>query len=193
MTECKHQWEMTDVQMGYIAFEKCFHCDGIRTYFSTEDSFLLGDKYREGPHFWSRVDNAQSFQFNLTCAKCKEIENYDNLMGLMYCTGCLQDCDIEILQKKYNKDRAMVLVAFGFFPESKLNPITPFKIDLLTDYFNQRRDTSRSKIKILPFDLIKDLSLCRGDFLHDMGMLSQEPPGERQPVFWQEKKLNNIT
>lgn len=188
MSECKHHWEMTDVQFGYVAFEKCFHCNGIRTYFSKEDSFLLGDKYREGSHFWSRVDNAQSLQFNLYCKKCKQLESFDSLMGLMFCTGCLPDCDIEILQKKYQGERTMILVAFGFFPKAKKNPIPPYKLELLSDYFNQNRDTSRSKIKILSFDLIKDLSLCRGDFLHDVGMLSQEPPGERQPVFWKNNK-----
>lgn len=183
MSECKHKWEMIDIHSGYVAFEKCFHCDGIRTYFSEEESFLLGDKYREGPHFWSRVDNAQSFRFNLKCSRCSIVENNNELMGFMHCTGCMEDCDLDVLQKKYEAENTWVIVAFGFFPEAKKKPITPYKLDILSDYFNQRRDTSRSKIKVLSFDMIKDFSQCRGDFLHDVGMLSQEPPGERKLLF----------
>jgi len=76
-----------------------------------------------------------------------------------------------------------VLVAFGHFPEVKTNPIPPFKLDVLTDYFNQHRDVSRSRMKIVSFELIKDLSLCKGEFIHDVGMLSEEPPKERKLVF----------
>jgi hypothetical protein len=75
------------------------------------------------------------------------------------------------------------LVAFGFLPEAKTKPIPERKLQVLTDYFNQRRDTSRSTIKIVWFDQIKSLSLCRGEFIHDVGMLSLEAPEERKPLF----------
>ena len=71
----------------------------------------------------------------------------------------------------------------GFIHKAGRQPITQRKLEILTDYFNQRRDTSRSRIKILSFELIADLSHCRGDFIHDVGMLSTEPPKERQPLF----------
>lgn len=183
MSECKHTWEMIDIRFGYVAFEKCFHCDGIRTYFSEDDNFLLGDKYREGAHFWTRVDNAQTFQFNLQCHRCKETENFGELMGLMYCTDCMADCDLAVLQKKYEQQGVGMLIAFGFFPQAMRKPIPPYKLEILSEYFNQRRDSSRKNIKFMSFDLIKDLSLCRGDFLHDIGMLSQEPVTERKSYF----------
>jgi hypothetical protein len=104
-------------------------------------------------------------------------------MGLLHCSGCLPACEVEILQKKYEAERTWILVAFGFLPQAKTKPIPPYKLDILTDYFNQRRDTSRSRIKIVPFNLIKDLSLCKGDFIHDVEMLSLEPPGVRKPLF----------
>jgi len=183
MSECQHQWKMANIQFGFVVFEKCFHCNGLRTYFSTEDTPILGDKYREGDHYWSRVENAQSFRFDLQCTKCNHLEKYDDLMGLLHCTGCLPDCEVEILRKKYEAERTWILVAFGFLPKAKTEPIPTYKLDTLTDYFNQRRDTSRSRIKIVPFNLIADLSLCKGDFIHDVGMLSLEPPKERKPLF----------
>jgi hypothetical protein len=180
---CGHRWEMTNINFGFVVFEKCFHCNGLRTYFSMEDTPILGDKYREGDHFWSRVENAQSFRFDLRCTKCGHSEKFEDLMGLLHCTGCLPDCEVEILRKKYEKERTWILVAFGFLPKAKTELIPSYKLDILTDYFNQRRDTSRSRIKIVSFNLIEDLSLCRGDFIHDVGMLSLEPPEERKPLF----------
>lgn len=183
MAECQHQWQMINIQFGFVVFEKCFHCNSLRTYFSMEDTAILGDKYREGDHYWSRVENAQSFRFDLQCTRCKHLEKFGDLMGLLYCTGCLPDCKVEILQKKYEAEKTWILVAFGFLPEAKTKPIPSYKLEILTDYFNQRRDTTRSRIKIVPFNLIEDISRCEGDFIHDVGMLSTESPERRKPPF----------
>ena len=174
---------MTNIQFGFVVFEKCFHCNGLRTYFSVEDIPILGDKYREGDCFWSRVENAQSFRFDLQCTRCNHVEKFDEFMGLMHCTGCLDDCPVEILRKKYEAERTWVLVAFGFLPREEGKPLPSYKIDIITDYFNQVRDTSRSRIKIISYDLIGDLSRCKGDFMHDVGMLSLEPPEPRKSLF----------
>ena len=183
MAECQHRWDMTDVEFGFVVFEKCYHCKQIRTFFTTEDTPVLWDKYREGDCFWSRVEVAQSFRFNLKCAKCNHVEKLDDLMGFLFCTSCMDDCEVEILQKKHEAERTWVLVAFGHFPEVKTKPVPAHKMDVLTDYFNQRRDTSRSRMKIVSCGLIKDLSRCKGEFIHDVGMLSEEPPKERKPIF----------
>jgi hypothetical protein len=183
MPECQHQWKMTNIQFGFVVFEKCFHCGSLRTYFSGEDIPILGDKYREGDCYWSRVENAQSFRFDLQCTKCNHLEKFKDLMGLLHCTGCLPDCGVEILRKKYEAERTWVMVAFGFLPKAKEKPIPEYKLDILSDYFNHGRDINRSRIKIVPFNLIKDLSRCKGDFVHDVGMLSLEPPEERKPLF----------
>jgi hypothetical protein len=183
MPECQHQWEMTDIQFGFMTFEKCYHCNGLRNYFSVDDNPILGGKYREGACFWSQVENAQSFRFNLKCRKCQRLEKFDDLLGLLHCTGCLSDCPVEILRQQYEAKRTWITVAFGLVDKKKMIPFAPGKLDILTDYFNQRRDTSRSTIKVIPFDLIKDLSRCKGDFVNDVGMLSLEPPPERKPLF----------
>jgi hypothetical protein len=184
-SDCKHVWEMANIQFGFVVFEKCFHCNGLRTYFTLEHITYLGDKYREGDHFWSRVENAQTFRFDLRCARCGRVEKFDDLMGLLYCTGCLPDCPVEIQRQKLEAERTWVVLASGFLTEGQVRPrvIPSEKLETLADYFNQRRDTSRSRIAILPFDLAGGFVECKAEFLHDVGMLSQEPPRERKQLF----------
>lgn len=180
MSECQHQWKMTNIRFGFTVFEKCAQTREVRTYFAEEDTW---DQYREGDKKWTIVENAQTFRFNLTCSKCGQVEDFKDLMGLLYCTGCLADCEAEIVRQEGLKNKVFTLVAFGFLPESIDNPMPQEKLDILSEHFNQRRDTSRSTVKIVPFRLIKDVSLCKGEFIHDVGMLSLEPPDERKPLF----------
>jgi hypothetical protein len=175
---------MVNVQFGFVAFERCYHCQGLRTFFSQEQNPFLGEKYREGDHFWSRFENAQSFRFDLRCSECSQVERFDDLMGLLYCTGCLPECTVDVLRRRHEAEGKWVLVAFGFLPDANTppRPIPEVKLEILSDYFNQRRRSGRARIAVVPFTLIPNVSLCRGDFLHDVGMLSQEPPAERQPL-----------
>ncbi len=183
MSECQHQWEMTNIRFGFVVFEKCSHCNGIRTFFSASGHPMVGDEYVEGEHTWRCMENAQSLQFDLQCKQCGQLEKFDDVMGFLYCTECLDDCKVAILQKKYAEKKTWVIVAFGFLPRRKDTELSPRRLKILEDYFNQRRDTSRSTIAVLSFDLIDDFSRCKGEFIHDVGMLSLEPPKERKPLF----------
>jgi hypothetical protein len=173
MPECQHRWSMTNIQFGFTVFEKCSHCQTVRTYFSEQDTW---DEYREGLCLWSIVENAQTFRFDLQCSICNQLESFEDLLGL-------PDCKVEIIRQECAARKTWLLVAFGFLPEANTRPIPERKLQILTDHFNQRRDTSRSTIKIVWFDQIKSLSLCRGEFIHDVGMLSLEAPEERKPLF----------
>ena len=185
MPGCQHQWEMTNVQFGFVVFEKCFHCDGVRTFFTREVSAILGDEYREGDHFWHRVENAQSFRFNLQCSICSGSEKFDDLMGLLYCTSCLPDCRLEARRAQLEAERTHAVLACGFLEEGKARPrqVSAHKLDELTRYFNQRRAASRSRIAIIPFDLEEGFARCKGEFLHDVGMLTPEPLTTRRSPF----------
>jgi len=183
MPECQHQWDMINIQFGKIIFEKCSHCNSLRSSFAVGDDPVPEEKYHEGECSWSRVEHAQSFRFDLQCKKCNQIEKYDELMGFMFCTGCMDDCRVEMLQRQFEPQRTSLLVAFGFLPDAKTHPIPKEKLDTLTDYFNQRRDTSRSRIKIIAFNLIDDPSLCKGIFIHDAGMLPLHVMEDRNPIF----------
>ncbi len=180
MSDCEHIWKMTNIEFGFIAFEKCSHCQAVRTHFTVDEE--SGDEYREGDCLWSRVENAQSFRFDLQCTKCNLAVKYHDLMGLLYCTSCMEDCEVEKIQKECAARKTWILVAFGFLPAKKDKPFPPHKLEILTDYFNQRRDTTRSRMKIVSHDLIEKFSLCKGEFIHDRGMLSLEVPEERKPL-----------
>jgi len=185
MTDCRHRWEMTNIRFGFVSFERCHHCKGLRTFFSPEYRPFLGEEYLEDAHHWRLVESAQSFQFDLRCSRCAHVESFSDLMGLMHCTGCLPACGVDVLRQRFESTRTWIVVAFGFLTEGPRGPqpILPHKLQMLTDYFNQRRDTSRSRIAVVSFDLISEYSVCRGDFLHDVGMLSQEPPQDRRSPF----------
>ena len=180
MSDCQHRWLMTNIEFGFIAFEKCSHCNVVRTHFSKDDA--PGDEYRDGECLWRRVESAQSFRFDLICQQCEHSETYRDLMGLLYCTSCIEECPIEVLQRKYLAEKTGILVGFGFLPRGKEPALPEAKLDILTEYFNQRRDTMRSQIKIVSYGLIDDFSICKGEFIHDRGMLSLEPPIERKPL-----------
>jgi hypothetical protein len=171
---------MVNIEYGFVVFERCSHCNTVRSHFSLDGVF--GDEYREGDCLFSDVKSAQSFRFDVQCTECDIVVKYRSLSGLLYCTGCLADCPVEIMQREYEAKKVWVLVAFGFLPVDSKKPFPPHLLEILTDYFNQRRDTSRSSIKIVSYDMIENFSLCKGEFLYDRGMLSLEPEVDREPL-----------
>lgn len=179
MSNCQHAWKMVNIQFGFNVFERCSHCQSLRTYFSPRDNW---DDYQEGECRWRIVENAQILHFDLECVKCGQREDFSDLLGLMYCTSCLDTCEVEKIRKEAEKRKTWILIAFSNLPEGLKKPVSEERLQILGDYFNQRRDTSRSTIRIIPFNLIKKISLCRGEFIHDVGMLSLEPQLERKPL-----------
>ncbi|GAB4373378.1 MAG: hypothetical protein Kow0042_17260 [Calditrichia bacterium] len=182
MSNCRHVWEMTNVQFGFVIFEKCNHCNRIRTYFSAKDFPAVGEEYREGEDTWRCMENAQSFRFDLICRKCRQVEKFYDILAFLYCTSCLPKCKIEKKQKKLEAKKTWVMVAFGHLPRSPETSLSRERLKILEKYFNQRRDTGRSRIAILSYDLIDDFSKCKGEFIHDIGMLSYEPQEIRTPL-----------
>lgn len=180
MSSCSHSWKMVNLQFGFTVFEHCSHCQGLRTYFSREGTW---DQYQEEGCLWDIVENAQTLRFDLQCQKCDEVQKYGDLLGFLYCTSCLKECEVEKIRRESEKNRTWVLVAFSFLPEGLKKPISQDRLQILADYFNQRRDTSRSTLRILPFSMIRSISHCRGEFIHDVGMLSLEPQTERKSLF----------
>jgi hypothetical protein len=171
----EHRWEMANVRYGFMISEKCFHCDKIATYFSDKEKPPL-EEYREGDHFWNVVESAQSVQFDLKCAGCGQVEEFNDLMGLMMCTGCDKDCEVDILMKKLEPERTWVYVAFGFLPIKERPQLSKEKIAILERYFNQRRKSSISRIKIVSHEMVHSYATCYAEVIRDLDLLSLTPP-----------------
>jgi len=178
MPGCGHEWEMANVTFGFVVFERCSHCLTVRTWFSNDGE--AADEYRDGACTFTAVEHAQSVRFDLRCRRCGVLEGFSDLMGLLYCTECVDDCEVRRVQRELAGQRAWPIVAFGYLPEAKARPFPEGKLEKLAEYFNQHRDVSRSRVKVLPFHLIGDISRCRGEFIHDVGVLSPEPEPERK-------------
>ncbi len=168
--KCFHSWEMFNIIPGFIITEKCFNNKKISTYFST-DSAPPFEEYREGDDFWNVVECAQSIQFGLKCTKCGTIESFDELSGLMMCTGCDEICEVNTLLKKLEPKRIWIYVAFGFLPLKIRKQLSPDKIEILEEYFNQRRKSEKSKIRIVSHEMVKDIATCYPEVIKDIAML----------------------
>lgn len=177
---CSHMWEMTNIVYGHIITEKCFHCDKISTYFMVDLKPSL-EEYREGEHFWNVMETAQSIRFDLRCPTCGLVEQFDDLMGLMMCTGCDEKCEVDVLRKKLEPEKTWIYVAFGFLPADERKQLSPEKIAILENYFNSRRKTSKSRIKIVSDEMVKSLATCYAEVIKDVDMLSLTPP-EGEPI-----------
>jgi hypothetical protein len=175
--KCAHQWSMINVQTGLIITENCFKCDKTSTYFCLEQNPPL-EEYREGDHFWNVMESAQAIRFDLQCTHCNTVETLQELAGLMMCTGCDENCKVDHIRKELEKDRIWVYVAFGFLPVDEVEQLSLEKISILEEYFNQRRRSSKSSIKIVPSDLISDIKNCYAEIIKDTGMLDLKPAGE---------------
>lgn len=173
--KCSHAWQMVNVVYGQIITEKCFHCEKLSTYFTTEMKPPL-EEYREGEHFWNVMETAQSFRFDLKCSKCGLLVPYGDLMGLMLCSGCDETCEVDIDRKKLEAERAWVYVAFGFLPVAERRQLSQEKIVILEDYFNQRRKSVTSRIKIVSHEKVKNFATCYAEVIKDVELLSLTPP-----------------
>lgn len=171
---CSHHWSMYNIRPGFIITEMCFKCHKTSTYFCYEQKPPL-EEYREGDHFWNVMESAQIIRFDLKCEKCKRIVPYDELAGLMLCTGCDENCKVDHLRRELEKERIWVYVAFGFLPRDEVKQPSQEQIAVLEEYFNQRRSSSKSKIRIVPSEMIDEIRNCYADVIKDVGMLDLRP------------------
>ncbi len=172
---CKHLWQISNIKPCFIITEFCYKCKKTTTYYSLEERPPI-EEYQEEGHFWNTLGHDQSIRFDLQCEKCGKLVKMEELAGLMMCTGCEEDCKVYSLMKDLEKERTWVYVAFGFLPFDERKQLDQEQISILEDYFNQRRKSLTSKIKIVSGDIIDNFSLCYGDIIKDEDMLSSKSP-----------------
>lgn len=175
--KCSHVWEMANVCYGFVITEQCSNSNKVVTYFDTAEPPI--EEYRDGENFWNVMETAQAIRFDLKCTQCGHEEKLDNCMGLMMCIGCHDDCEANVLMKKLEPERTWVYVAFGFLPAEENKRLSREQLNALEEYFNQRRKSATSRIKIVGDDMVKSYATCKGEVLRDLDLLSLTPPEEK--------------
>jgi hypothetical protein len=165
---------MVDVRYGYMVTEKCYHCQEERSYFAEEHT-PPKEEYRDGEHFWDYLGSSQSVRFNLMCEECGEKVVLDELLGLMTCSGCIPDCEFNMLSRICEEQKTWVYGALLCEGEEGRRPETAEKLAVLGKYFSDRVRTPGKKILVLPGWLVKDFDRCRCNVLEDVGMFQTEP------------------
>lgn len=171
---CTHSWQMTNVRYGFVVAEKCYHCKMERTYFAAEHT-PPKEEYREGEHFWDYMGSAQSVQFGLKCDRCGLEVSFDDVLGLLTCAGCTPDCDAHVMSRICEDQRIWVYVALCYQPDVVSKNEMGDRLAILSQYFNARIRTPGKKILIVPGWLVKEIDICRGTVLKDVGMFEVEP------------------
>lgn len=175
--KCSHQWKMINVVPIFIGTEKCFHCGKIVS-FSTTELNPPHEEYRDGDHFWTTMDTAQSISFDLKCTQCEKVVDYSQLLGLMMCTGCDETCKVNTLMRKLESERTWVYVAFGYLPVNEVEQLSEEQIQYLEDYFNQMRKSRQSRIKIVSHEMVDNILNCYAEVIRDVDLLTLTPPEE---------------
>lgn len=173
--KCAHTWQMVNVTPCFIITEKCYHCGKISTYFSTGHNPPM-EEYREGEHYWNFMESAQSIHFDLKCTKCNMLVKFDELLGVKMCTGCDENCEANTLLKKLEPERTWVYIAFGCLPVNEKKQLSKEKISILEEYFNQRRKSSKSRIKVISHEIVSNIEDCYAEVIKDVDMLSLTLP-----------------
>ena len=177
---CAHNWKMIDVQSGFIVTEKCFNTGEYVDYFSMEDVPPM-QEYREGDKYWIVMGADQSIRFKLKCTKCNKEIKYDNLLGIMQCTACTPDCQLNILTKVAKENRIYVYAALCF--QTKPNVVeylTLEQLSALNKLYNARLARPNKKILIVSSSLRMLPKTCKGEIFKDVGLLSEEAPEKQE-------------
>ncbi len=169
---------MVNVASGLIVMKKCFHCGKVSTCFCFHDKLPLEPCYEEG-HFWNFMEGDPTFHFDLKCTKCGTLVKFDELVGLMMCTRCDETCEVDILSRKLEPEDTRVCIALGYRPIDERRQLPREKIDILQDYINQECKSLKSKIKIVPNEMVKSIDKCYARVIEDVEMLFMAPSEEK--------------
>jgi hypothetical protein len=176
--KCSHLWETINVASGLIIMKKCFHCSKVSTCFVFHNEPPLETCHEEG-HFWNFMESDQSFHFDLKCTKCGVLVKFDELVGLMMCTGCDETCEVDVLRRKLEPEHTRVYFALGCRPIDERKQLSQEKIPILQDYFNQQSKSLKTKIKIVSHEMVKSIDNCYAKVIEDVEMLFMAPSEEK--------------
>ena len=157
--KCSHLWEMVNVVSGLIVMKKCFHCGKVSTCFAFHDEPPL-EPCHEEEHFWNFMEGAPSFHFDLKCSKCGILVRLSELVGLMMCTGCDETCEVCVVKQKHEPEGVRVCIACGCRPIDEREQLSKEKFAILEEYFEQQCRSLKSKIMIVPHEMVRNIDRC---------------------------------
>jgi len=157
--KCLHLWEMINISDGLIVMKKCTHCEKVSTCFSPDTTPPL-ESCREQEHFWNFMEADPSFHFDLECSKCGTIVEMNELVGLMLCTGCDEECKVHVCRHKLETENTQVYIALGRRPMDERKQLPKDKFAVLQEYFEQQAGCGKPKVKIVPHKMVKNIATC---------------------------------
>ncbi|MBN1824683.1 MAG: hypothetical protein JW958_00370 [Candidatus Eisenbacteria bacterium] len=167
---CRHDWTIVDLQNGYLVTEGCTRCGRRASFFTLKDQPHL-DTYMEGGHRWRFLASAQSTRFNLQCAKCGIKVELKNVIGLMLCTECAEDCDVLKLKDESEGGSTWIYVALCSDPMHENGVcVSDEEIRVLEEYFNGNIKSPGKRVRFAPCIRWKSVDVCQGDVIADVGM-----------------------
>ena len=161
---------MVNVSPGLIVMKKCFHCSKVSTCFTFHCDTPLESSH-EGEHFWNFVESDEAFHFDLNCTKCETVVKFDELVGLMICTGCDETCEVDILRRKVKPENTKVCIALGRQPVDERKQLPPEKFAVLEEFFKQQFDCL--KCLIVPHKMVKNIANCYAEAIKDLNSLPE--------------------
>jgi len=169
-TVCDHRWSICNERGGYLIVEGCYHCRNRISFFSEEPVPPIDD-YREGEHFWRHLGSFQASKFDLKCDKCSTVVALDDVMALMLCMNCDNECGVFKVAKEEENLKKWVYVALCADTSHDSGAcVSEEGIQALNEYFNQGVDDSSRKIVVVPCRLRVSPDTCQGVVLADVGL-----------------------
>jgi hypothetical protein len=167
---CKHEWTTINVKNGFLVTEGCSHCGARQALFTPDDRQLV-DSYMVGPHKWRFLSSSQAVKFDLKCTKCGKETILDNMVGLMLCLECKDDCKAGALARHEAGENVWVYLALcGDTSHLVEGCVSEEGAKALTEYFNSKIKTPGKKIVIVPCSYRPSVDTCQGEVLADVGM-----------------------
>ena len=173
--ECFHSWEMVNIVNGIIVLKRCFHCSKVSSCFSVDTKPPL-EPCREDSHFWNFMEAIGSFHFDLKCAKCDRVVDLGELVGLMACTECDEECDVCMLMRSLKPQGTRICIALGRRPIDERTQLPPEKFTAIEEFFCQQNDLRRANIGVVPHTMVRNIARCYAEAIADVETLFVTAP-----------------
>lgn len=169
MTNCSHEWSMTNIQSGYLVVEGCAKCRARSSFFSLEPRAPIED-YHEGEHFWTYLGSSQAVKFDLLCSTCGELVDLSDMMGLMLSTCEDSDCEVARIAAEAGKGTWVYVALCADSTHVSGKCVSAEGVKALAEYFNGQIKDPDKKIIVVPCSKCNSIDTCEGIVIADTGL-----------------------